>query len=103
MFDGAIVLQPYAREDFADRISGVTLDAFSAGAPVIATEGTWMARAVDRFAAGAAVGDLSSPALLSAVEMIRTDYPRYRRNAHEAGRVLQEEHSARHLLEAVAS
>jgi len=103
MFDGAIVLQPYARDDFADRVSGVTLDAFSAGAPVIATAGTWMARAVDRFAAGAAVPDLSPPALLSAVETIRADYPRYHRNAFEAGRTLQEEHSGRHLLEALAS
>lgn len=103
MFDGAIVLQPYAREDFADRVSGITLDAFSMGAPVIATAGTWMARAADRFAAGVAVPDLSPPALLSAVETIRADYSRYHRNALEAGRTLQEEHSARHLLEAIAS
>ena len=103
MFDGAIVLQPYAREDFADRVSGVTLDAFSAGAPVIATAGTWMARVADRFAAGAAVPDLSPPALLLAVETIRADYPRYHRNALAAGRMLQEEHSARHLLEVLAS
>ena len=103
MFDGAIVLQPYAREDFADRVSGVTLDAFSAGAPVIATAGTWMGRAVCRFAAGAAVADLSPPALLSAVDTIRADYSRYHRNALEAGRTLQEEHNARHLLEALAS
>lgn len=103
IFDGAIVLQPYARGDFADRISGVTLDAFSAGAPVIATTGTWMARVANRFAAGVAVQDLSPPALLSAVETIRTDYSRYHRNAMEAGRILQEEHSARHLLEALAS
>ena len=103
MFDGAIVLQPYAREDFEDRVSGVTLDAFSAGAPVIATSGTWMARAADRFGAGAAVPDLSPLALLSAVETIRADYSRYHRNALEAGKTLQEEHSARHLLEALAS
>jgi hypothetical protein len=86
-----------------DRVSGVTLDAFSAGAPVIATEGTWMARTADRFAAGTAVPDLSPPALLTAVEAIRADYPRYHRNALEAARTLQEEHSARHLLEAIAS
>lgn len=103
MFDGAIVLQPYAREDFADRVSGVTLDAFSAGAPVVATAGTWMARAAERFGAGAAVPDLSPPALLSAVETIRADYARYHRNALEAGRTLQEENSARHLLEVLAS
>jgi len=103
MFDGAIVIQPYAREDFADRVSGVTLDAFSAGAPVIATTGTWMARVADRFAAGTAVADLSPPALLSAVETIRADYPRYHRNALEAGRTLRQEHSARLLLDALAS
>jgi glycosyltransferase involved in cell wall biosynthesis len=103
MFDGAVVLQPYAREDFTDRVSGVTLDAFSEGAPVIATEGTWMARVVERFDAGVAVVDLSPASLLSAVETIRADYPRYHRNALEAGRTLQEEHSARHLLEAIAS
>jgi len=103
MFEGAIVLQPYAREDFADRISGVTLDAFSVGAPVIATSGTWMARCAARFGAGAAVEDLSPAALLSAVERIRADYPGYHRNALLGGSVLQEEHSARHLLEALAS
>lgn len=103
LFDGAIVLQPYAQDDFADRISGVTLDAFSAGAPVVATAGTWMARAADRFGAGAAVPDLSPPALLSAVETLRADYARYHRNALEAGRTLREEHSARYLLEAIAT
>ena len=103
MFDGAIVLQPYARGDFADRVSGVTLDAFSAGAPVIATSETWMARAVVRFDAGLAVPDLSPPVLLSAVNTIRAEYSRYHRNALEAGRSLQEEHSARHLLEAIGS
>lgn len=103
MFDGAIVLQPYSREDFADRISGVTLDAFSAGAPVVATSGTWMARTAERFGAGAGVADLSPESLLSAVETIRADYPRYRRNALEAGRALQEEHSGRRLLEVLLS
>jgi glycosyltransferase involved in cell wall biosynthesis len=103
MFDGAIVLQPYAREEFADRISGVTLDAFSAGAPVVATAGTWMARTADRFGAGTAVPDLSPSPLLSAVETIRADYASYHRNALEAGRTLQEEHNARHLLEVIAS
>ena len=103
MFDGAIVLQPYSREDFADRISGVTLDAFSAGAPVVATSGTWMARAAERFGAGAAIADLSPASLLCAVEAIRADYSRYRGNALEAGRALQEEHSGRHLLDVLLS
>jgi glycosyltransferase involved in cell wall biosynthesis len=103
MFGGAIVLQPYSREDFADRISGVTLDALSMGAPVIATSGTWMARVAERFGAGVALDDLAPESLLNAVEGVRVDYPRYRRNALEAGKALQKEHNARHLFEALAS
>ncbi|OGQ00421.1 MAG: hypothetical protein A2Z40_04350 [Deltaproteobacteria bacterium RBG_19FT_COMBO_60_16] len=98
MFDGAIVLQPYAREDFADRVSGVTLDAFSAGAPVIATAGTWMARVIRRFDAGREAGDLSPESLMAAVNDIRSDYGRYRKNAARAGMTLQEENSGKHLL-----
>jgi glycosyltransferase involved in cell wall biosynthesis len=103
MFEGAIVLQPYAREDFTDRISGVTLDAFSAGAPIIATSGTWMARVADRFGAGLGLDDPTPEALLGAVDAIRGSYARFRANALEAGRTLQSEHGARNLLEAVLS
>ena len=36
LFAGAICLQLYNPSDFSDRVSGVTLDAFSAGSPVVA-------------------------------------------------------------------
>ncbi len=101
MFEGAIVLQPYSREDFADRISGVTLDAFSAGAPVVATSGTWMARVAGRFGAGVGLDDPTPEALLGAVGAVREAYARYCGNALEAGRTLQVEHGARALLEAI--
>ncbi len=52
IFRGAVCLQPYDADDFRDRVSGVTLDALTAGAPVVATTGTCMARGVERFAAG---------------------------------------------------
>jgi glycosyltransferase involved in cell wall biosynthesis len=103
MFDGAIVLQPYSRDDFADRVSGVTLDAFSAGAPVVATAGTWMARMALRFGAGVALEGPSPASILSAVETVRAEYPRFRRNALAAGSALRKEHDARQLLEALLS
>jgi len=102
LFRGAICLQPYKSDDFADRISGVTLDALSAGCPVVATSGTWMARVIERFGAGLAVDDPSAPALLEAADAIRADYGRYRDNALRAGRALQEENSARRLLSELA-
>ena len=103
MFDGAIVLQPYSKDVFADRVSGVTLDAFSAGAPVIATAGTWMARAALRFGAGVALEDLSPASIRSAVEAVRAEYARFHRNALEAGSTLRKEHDARQLLELLLS
>jgi len=102
-FAGAIVLQPYSRDHFEDRISGVTFDAFSAGAPVVATSGTWMARMAARFGAGVALQDPSPTSILSAVEEVRAEYPRFRRNALEAGKVLRKEHGARQLLEILLS
>ncbi len=102
LFAGAVCLQPYARADFADRISGVTLDALSAGAPVVATSGTWIARVVERFGAGRAVDDLAPDPLLAAVEEVRADYGARATNAVRAGRALQEENSARHLFSILA-
>lgn len=103
LFRGGICLQPYRREEFTDRVSGVMLDAMSAGCPVIATEGTWMARAVRRFDAGLLVEDLSPEALLAAARAVIGEYGRYRENASAAGRTLQEENSARHLYEFLAA
>lgn len=102
LFRGAICLQPYNRDDFADRISGVTLDALSAGCPVAATSGTWMARVAERFGAGRALDDPSASSLLEAVDGIRADYGRYQENAFRAGWTLQEENSARRLLSILA-
>lgn len=98
LFRGAVCLQPYSRDDFRDRISGVTMDALSKGCPVVATSGTWMARVVDRFGAGGILDDLDPRSLMAAVEEIRSDYDRFRANAFRAGLALREENSARHLF-----
>ena len=102
-FRGAVCLQPYDAADFADRVSGVTLDALSHGCPVVTVKGTWMGRVVDRFGAGRSA-DGSTPELLSAAaEEVIGDYPRYRRNALLAGASLQHEQSASRLFEIVAA
>ncbi|HJV65046.1 MAG TPA: glycosyltransferase [Geomonas sp.] len=103
MFSGAICLQPYNPADFADRISGITLDGLSMGAPVVTLAGTWMARVVERFEAGVVVDSPAPEALLEASLRIRDDYPRYQSNARRAGLSLQQEHSAGHLLELISA
>jgi len=97
LFDGAICLQLYDRQDFADRISGITLDAMSCGAPVVTLSGTWIARVVSRFSAGEVVAGVDPVAVLDAVRRIMADYETYRGNARRAGEALQTENSGEHL------
>jgi glycosyltransferase involved in cell wall biosynthesis len=103
LFTGAICLQLYDPSDFADRISGVTLDAFSVGCPIVTMAGTWIARMVQRFEAGAIVDAMSPPQVLSAVQQVIAEYPRYNSHARVAGKTLQEENSAETLFRILAA
>ncbi|MBY0575299.1 MAG: hypothetical protein K2P67_01720 [Gallionellaceae bacterium] len=98
MFAGMICIQLYDPALFADRISGVTLDALCAGSPIVATAGTWIARIVQRFDAGVVVDSPGPEKTLSAVQKIIAEYPRYNKNAYMAGLTLQQENSAEFLL-----
>ena len=103
LFRGAVCLQPYDPADFADRVSGVTLDALSQGCPVVTRKGTWMGRVVERFEAGRAVEAVEPHRLLSAAEEIVREYGRYRKNALQAGGELQREFRSSRLFEIVAA
>jgi hypothetical protein len=102
LFAGAICLQLYDQADFVDRVSGVTLDAFSAGCPIVAMAGTWIARMAQRFAAGMVVTDISPPQVLSAVQRVMDEYASYSQHARAAGKILQEENNADNLFRVLA-
>jgi len=101
LFAGAICIQLYNADLFADRISGVTLDALSAGSPIVATTGTWTARMVQRFDAGKIIDSTGPESTLSAIREIIADYPRYSQNAYAGGLVMQQENSAEYLFNAL--
>lgn len=101
LFSGALVLQPYRAQDFQDRVSGVTLDALRAGAPLVVSAGTWMARQVQGFDAGVATADLSAPGLLRAIETVLADHARFAAHARQAAARVAGRHSARALLDVV--
>jgi hypothetical protein len=102
-FAGGICMQPYHAQKFADRVSGVTLDALTAGCPVVAVEGTWSARMVDRFGAGRVVPDTRPETLLAAVRAIEAGYDRFAAAARRGGQALLEENDARRLYAAIAA
>ena len=97
IFSGAIAIQLYKSTDFTDRVSGVTLDAFSAGCPVITTADTWIARMVERFDAGMVVDNIHPEVVLNRVTAIIFEYSRYAVNANNAGKILQLENNANNL------
>ncbi len=101
LFDGAVVLQPYRAQDFQSRVSGVTLDALAAGAPVVVTAGTWMADLVQRFGAGVATADLSAAGLIQAIESVLARHAQLANQAKAAAATVLAEHSARRLLDVV--
>ncbi len=103
LFKGAICLQLYDANMFADRISGVTLDAFSSGAPVLTTAGSWIARMVQRFEAGVVVDDSAPVPLLATLERQIADYALLQTRARAAGEVLQHENSASTLYTLLTS
>jgi hypothetical protein len=103
LFTGAICLQLYDAAAFADRISGVTLDAFSAGAPVITTAGSWIARMAERFGAGSVVAGTAPAQVLAAVKQQMAGYDSFQASAREAGDVLQQENSADTLYRLLAT
>ncbi len=99
-FAGAVTLQPYLVDEFADRISGITLDALAAGSPVVVPAGTWMARQVERFGCGVAVdGDIDAERLLAAADVVIDDWEHYASRAADAGGILSAEHAPIHVLD----
>lgn len=101
LFPGAISVQPYSENEFQDRVSGVTLDALSAGCPVVVTANTWLARTVSQYQAGVATSDLSPAGLQLAITQILSDYDGYSRRATIAGRLLNSKHSASVMMDVI--
>jgi glycosyltransferase involved in cell wall biosynthesis len=102
MFRGRVVLQPYHASVFADRISGVTLDAFAAGSPVIVSAGTWSADEVKRTGAGVVLGATDPQTIHAAVEAIFADIRRYREAACAAAELKRSEQLQSVLARAMA-
>lgn len=98
LFAGAICLQLYSYEDFADRVSGVTLDALSMGCPVVTLAGTWIDRVVSEFDAGVVIKSPTPDTVLDAVIRIISDYEQYSSRAFLAGRELLKRNSAEFLF-----
>jgi len=93
LFPGAVCLQPYDPGEYADKMSAVTFDALRAGAPIVTTAGTTMARIVEQSAAGIVIVDATALALLQAAGTAVSQYAQLHANALAAGARFQSQAS----------
>lgn len=92
LFQQAIVLLIYDAGYYHDKFSGVALDAFYAGCPVVATANTWAGEIVSRFQAGHVLTDRSPESILQAVQAIKNNFEMYQQRAKQAAAFLMEAH-----------
>lgn len=85
LFPGSICLQPYDRDEFRDRVSGVTLDALAHACPIVATAGTWSAELIKSFGAGVELHERTAGRLQEAAREIEQEYAVFQARARSAG------------------
>jgi|GEM_PF-1356112 len=85
--------------DFRRRVSGILLEAWLTGKPVIALNESWLAEQVQKFGAGIIVDNIKIPTLEKAIEEIKANYGKYAREAKEAGAVLLRQNNGKSLAE----
>lgn len=99
MFRGSVVLQPYDAAIFATQISGITLDAFAAGAPAIVTEGMWSAGEIGRTGSGVVVRACDPESIHAAVTRVFAEIQRFREAACNASDLKRQEQDCPPLAE----
>lgn len=100
-FSGGICLQPYRVEDYASKISGITLDALTRGCPCIAQQGIWPAEVLSEFSAGLVCAQLNITSWIDSIQAIITDYATYQQRCQLAMSTLSERHHPLRTLETI--
>ncbi len=94
-----VMLLPYRRASYFARISGVAVEAVTAGVPVIYTRDTWCEDLVREVGAGAGVDDGDVAGLCAAISEMADDYPRYRAAARARAELARASHSGAAFLD----
>ena len=93
--DGAdCLLLPYRRDSYFARISGVAVEAATAGIPMIYTDDTWTADLVAQVGAGIGTPDGDAAALAEAIMAMAEGFDHYREQAMARRGAAQAAHSA---------
>jgi glycosyltransferase involved in cell wall biosynthesis len=98
LFNNAICLLLHDHILYQDKFSGVTLDAFYAGCPIITAKNTWMGDSVEKYQAGIALENYTNEAITAAINNIVENYVFYHNNAKRAAVTLRQLHDPKNTL-----
>jgi glycosyltransferase involved in cell wall biosynthesis len=102
LFMNSICLLIYD-ESYQNKFSGIALDAFYAGCPIVTITNTWMADTVQRFNAGVTITNHSCHNITVAINTIKNNYSEFHNNAKLAAKTLFKEHDPKHTLELIVA
>lgn len=102
LFNNSICLLLYDKNDYSDKFSGVALDAFYAGCPIITAKNTWMGDTAEKYQAGIALDNYDNQSIQQAAEQIINNYAQYHNNAKKAAFELSSAHDPRNTLASIA-
>lgn len=91
--DCDVMVLPYRRESYYARISGVAVEAVTAGVPLIYTRDTWCADLAAECGAGLGMDDGDAGQLLEAITAMARDYPRFAAEGRARATLAQSLHS----------
>ncbi len=102
LFNNSICLLLYDKNDYSDKFSGVALDAFYAGCPIITVKNTWMGDTTEKYQAGIALDNYDNTIIQQAIENIIKNYAKFNHNAKCAAIELSAAHDPMNTLVAIA-
>jgi hypothetical protein len=100
-FQGSICLLLYSPSGYADKFSGVTLDAIFQGAPIITVANTWMGDTVQRYDLGVVLTTREASAVYQAAKHIVENYSTYQENCFIARNTLKALHDPKNTLDLI--
>jgi len=101
LFNNSICLLLYDKNDYSDKFSGVALDAFYAGCPIITVKNTWMGDMAEKYHAGIALENYDNASIQQAAERIINNYEQYHNNAKKAALELSAAHDPINTLASI--
>jgi glycosyltransferase involved in cell wall biosynthesis len=98
LFNNSVCLLLYNQKEYQDKFSGIALDAFYAGCPIITAKNTWMGDTAEQYGAGVTLDRYTPAAIQNAIDHIIENYEVFHVNAKSAAQELTKLHDPKHTL-----